>query len=131
MRVLVIEDSHVVRRYVCLMLEQHADIEVLEASDGLAGLSMARHERPDVILADLMLPGMHGIDIIKAVMREQPCPIVVLSGHLRDADHAWRSVVHAQAESVYLPVAERTHPRLAQRYRHWCRTFARRLDREE
>ncbi|HSG08527.1 MAG TPA: hypothetical protein VLA36_09220 [Longimicrobiales bacterium] len=52
-------------------------------------------------------------------------------GHLRDADHAWRRAIHAQAESAYLPVAERTHPRLAQRYRHWCRTFARRLDREE
>lgn len=51
-------------------------------------------------------------------------------GHLRDADHAWLSAIHAQAESVYLPVAERTHPRLAQRYRHWCRTFARRLDRK-
>jgi (p)ppGpp synthase/HD superfamily hydrolase len=50
-------------------------------------------------------------------------------GHLRDADHAWRSAVHAQAESIYLPVAERTHPLLAQRYRHWCRTFARRLER--
>jgi (p)ppGpp synthase/HD superfamily hydrolase len=50
-------------------------------------------------------------------------------GHLRDADPGWRRAVHAQAQSVYLPVAERTHPRLAQRYRHWCRTFARRLER--
>jgi (p)ppGpp synthase/HD superfamily hydrolase len=48
--------------------------------------------------------------------------------HLRDADAEWRRTVHAQAESVYLPMAERTHARLAQRYRHWCRTFARRLD---
>jgi (p)ppGpp synthase/HD superfamily hydrolase len=50
-------------------------------------------------------------------------------GHLREADHVWRATVHAQAEAVYLPMAERTHPRLAQRYRHWCRTFARRLER--
>jgi hypothetical protein len=47
--------------------------------------------------------------------------------HLRDADDAWRRALHAEASGVYLPVAERTHPRLAQRYRHWCRTFARRL----
>lgn len=51
-------------------------------------------------------------------------------GHLRDADHAWRRAVLAQAEAIYLPVAERTHPRLAQRYRHWCRAFARRVARE-
>lgn len=51
-------------------------------------------------------------------------------GHLRDADHAWRAAVHRQALAVYLPMAHRTQPRLAQRYEHWCRTFARRLDRE-
>jgi (p)ppGpp synthase/HD superfamily hydrolase len=46
--------------------------------------------------------------------------------HLRD-DAGWRARVHAQAVSVYAPVAERTHPRLAGRYRHWCRMFARRF----
>ena len=50
-------------------------------------------------------------------------------GHLREADHVWRVVAHGQARSVYLPVAHRTHPRLTQRYEHWCRTFARRLER--
>ncbi|NJD20457.1 MAG: hypothetical protein FIA95_14395 [Gemmatimonadetes bacterium] len=49
--------------------------------------------------------------------------------HLRLADRSWRMAAHAQAVSVYLPVAQRTHPRLAQRYEHWCRTFARRLGR--
>ncbi len=47
--------------------------------------------------------------------------------HLREADEAWRRSIHAEADRVYLPVAERTHARLAQRYGHWCRTFARRL----
>lgn len=47
--------------------------------------------------------------------------------HLRDADEAWRRAVHAEARAVYLPIAERTHPKLAQRYLHWCWAFARRL----
>ncbi len=46
--------------------------------------------------------------------------------HLRTRDESWRRRVHSQAESVYLPVAERTDPLLARRYRHWCRTFPRR-----
>lgn len=46
--------------------------------------------------------------------------------HLREADEAWRRAAHAEAQAVYLPVAERTHPRLAQRYRHWCMAFGRR-----
>jgi len=48
--------------------------------------------------------------------------------HLRETGDAWRRALHAEATAVYLPIAERTHPRLAQRYRHWCRTFARRLE---
>lgn len=46
--------------------------------------------------------------------------------HLRDATDQWARV-HAEAVAVYLPIAERTDARLAGRYRHWCRTFERRL----
>lgn len=47
--------------------------------------------------------------------------------HLRDAPAGWGPAVLAEAEAVYRQVAHRTHPRLAQRYDHWCRTFARRV----
>jgi (p)ppGpp synthase/HD superfamily hydrolase len=47
--------------------------------------------------------------------------------HLREADDAWMRALHEEVGAVYLPVAERTHPRLAQRYRHWWRVFGRRL----
>lgn len=50
--------------------------------------------------------------------------------HLRDAGREWRALAHAEAEAVYLPVAMRTHPRLGDRYQHWCRAFARRLGRD-
>lgn len=49
--------------------------------------------------------------------------------HLREADERWRADAHAEACAIYWPVAERTHPRLAQRYAHWCRAFAKRLAR--
>lgn len=52
----------------------------------------------------------------------------VRHAHLRSRDERWRRCVHTQTESVYLPVAERTHPVLARRYRHWCRTFTRRRE---
>ena len=42
-------------------------------------------------------------------------------------DRAWWAVIHEETTRAWLPVAERTHARLAQRYRHWQRTFARRL----
>lgn len=50
--------------------------------------------------------------------------------HLReDVDLPWMRAIYETAEAVYRPVAHRTHPRLAQRYDHWSRTFARRLKR--
>ena len=48
--------------------------------------------------------------------------------HMRE-DRTWWRAVHEEAGAVWVPVAERTHPRLATRYRHWHRTFARRLQR--
>jgi len=47
--------------------------------------------------------------------------------HLRE-DHEWWRVIHEEARCVWVPVAERAHPKLAGRYRHWQRTFGRRLD---
>ncbi len=53
----------------------------------------------------------------------------VRHAHLREADERWRVATHAEACTIYGPVAEQTHPQLARRYAHWCRAFARRLDR--
>lgn len=69
------------------------------------------------------------------VVAPEPVRLVALAerldhlrhAHMRDAGDAWRRAVHEEAMRVYLPVAERTHPRLAARYRHWGRAFARRL----
>jgi (p)ppGpp synthase/HD superfamily hydrolase len=47
--------------------------------------------------------------------------------HLRAAGDEWERAVHAEGGAVYLPVAERTNPTLARRYRHWYRTSSRRL----
>ncbi len=47
--------------------------------------------------------------------------------HLRDAETEWERAVHAEGGAVYLPLAERTNATLARRYRHWHRTFSRRL----
>lgn len=101
----MIEDSLVVRRYVCTLLAEEPDFEVLEAAEGLSGLELARTARPDVILTDIQLPGLDGIEIIRAVMREQPCPIVVLSGqlHNREKDMAFEAFDAGAVEVMAKP----------------------------
>jgi mRNA-degrading endonuclease toxin of MazEF toxin-antitoxin module len=69
------------------------------------------------------------------VTADEPVRLVALAerldharhAHLRETDEAWRRALHEEVGAVYLPIAERTHPRLAQRYRHWWRVFGRRL----
>jgi (p)ppGpp synthase/HD superfamily hydrolase len=89
------------------------------------------------LAASVPLPGSHTLveDLVTGSERVRLVALAerldhVRHAHLVDAPAEWRRAVHAQAEAAYLPVAERTHARLADRYRHWCAAFARRLERE-
>lgn len=79
-RVLVIEDDDVFRELEIRYLERHG-YELLGASTGEAGLALFRAEPVDVILCDLRLPGMDGLDVLAAVAEDAPeTPVIVVSG---------------------------------------------------
>jgi two-component system chemotaxis response regulator CheB len=83
MRVLLVEDSLTVRVYVEGILRTAPDITLLPpARDGVVGVELAQTHHPDVILMDLELPRMSGIQAISEIMATSPRPIVVLSGAL-------------------------------------------------
>jgi two-component system chemotaxis response regulator CheB len=83
MKVLLVEDSLTVRTYIEGILRNSPDITLLPpARDGITGVELAQTHRPDVILMDLELPRMTGIEAIKEIMATAPRPIVVLSGEL-------------------------------------------------
>jgi two-component system, OmpR family, alkaline phosphatase synthesis response regulator PhoP len=66
--VLVCEDDESLRELLRLSLS--SDFEVLEATDGNESVELARSERPDAVIVDLMLPGVLGIDVIRTVRGE-------------------------------------------------------------
>jgi two-component system alkaline phosphatase synthesis response regulator PhoP len=70
-----------VRRYF-----EQAGFQVLAAYDGPHGLSMALAERPDLVVLDLMLPGMDGTDVCRALRRESDVPIIMLTARVEEAD---------------------------------------------
>ena len=88
-RILVIEDEPSLLEAVTFMLK-HAGYTLLIASDGREGLKLAQQEQPDLILTDLLLPGMNGYEIcsfLKQDVRYQKIPIVVWSAtRLQDRD---------------------------------------------
>jgi len=79
-RILTIEDESPIRDGIVAYLED-SGFTMLEANDGPAGLEMFRREHPDVVLCDLRLPGMDGLDILSAITAESPeTPVIVVSG---------------------------------------------------
>jgi len=81
-RVLIVEDEETVRELEKFILEQHG-YEVMEARDGLEGLTKAEFRRPDLILLDLMMPDVSGgrmFDEVRHHPATKDIPIVVVTG---------------------------------------------------
>jgi signal transduction histidine kinase/DNA-binding NarL/FixJ family response regulator len=85
-RVLVADDHEVARHGIVRMLETHSDIVVVaEATDGAQALARARELKPDVILVDLNMPHLSGIEVIRTLHGELPeVRPVILTTYARD-----------------------------------------------
>jgi two-component system KDP operon response regulator KdpE len=83
--VLVIEDEVPIRRFLKTALEGRG-FKLLEAATGSQGLAMAAAENPDIILLDLGLPDIDGLEVIRRVREWAAIPIIVISARGRDAD---------------------------------------------
>ena len=84
-RILVIDDELAIRRFLHTVLSSE-EFSLHEAENGHAGLAAAATVRPDVILLDLGLPDLDGIEIIKRVREWSQVPIIVLSVRDREDD---------------------------------------------
>lgn len=84
-KILVIDDEPKIVD-ICQDYLQAGGFDVIRASDGLAGLSKARTEQPDLIVLDLMLPGMDGLDVCRTLRRESDVPIIMLTARVEEAD---------------------------------------------
>jgi DNA-binding response OmpR family regulator len=89
-RVLVIDDEAPIRLLCRVNLEAER-MSVLEASDGPSGLETARSEKPDVILLDVMMPGLDGWGVAEALLEDErtaAIPIIFLTARAEFRDRA-------------------------------------------
>jgi CheY-like chemotaxis protein len=79
--VLTVEDDPIVRADLRLILEDAGFNVVPDARDGVEAVELAREHRPDLILIDLNLPGLDGVEATRQILSERAVPIVALTGH--------------------------------------------------
>jgi two-component system nitrate/nitrite response regulator NarL len=80
-RILLIDDHSLLRSGIRLLLEKQPDFEVVaEAGDGIEGVKRAQQHKPDVILLDLNMPGLSGLETLQLLIQDNPeCAVVILT----------------------------------------------------
>jgi DNA-binding response OmpR family regulator len=84
-RILVVDDEPKIVRLVRDYLE-HGGFDVLVARDGREALMRARTERPDLVVLDLGLPGLDGLDVTRALRRDTSVPLIMLTARDGETD---------------------------------------------
>ncbi len=85
--IVLVDDHHVVRQGLRALLEAEPDFSVIgEAADGLAVVDLVDRLQPDVLIVDLMMPGLNGLDITRQVSQRSPqTQVIILSMYANEA----------------------------------------------
>jgi DNA-binding response OmpR family regulator len=84
-KVLVVEDEPALAETIQYSLEREG-LRVKVAADGLSALERFRTEQPSLVLLDLMLPELSGLDVLRSIREESTVPIVILTAKDSEAD---------------------------------------------
>jgi two-component system, OmpR family, alkaline phosphatase synthesis response regulator PhoP len=84
-KILVVDDEPQIVKVIKAYLEQ-SGFQVVTAADGKTALTTFQREKPDFMILDLNLPGMDGLDVLRAVRHESNIPILMLTARVEEAD---------------------------------------------
>jgi DNA-binding response OmpR family regulator len=84
-KILLVDDEPEILE-ICRDYLKASGYDVVTAKDGAQGLSAFRRERPDLIVLDLMMPEMDGLDLCRAIRRESNVPIIMLTARVEETD---------------------------------------------
>jgi len=84
-KILLVDDEPEILE-ICRDYLKASGYDVVTAKDGLQGLASTRREKPDLVVLDLMLPEMDGLDVCRAIRRESDVPIIMLTARVEELD---------------------------------------------
>src|SRR5688572_9875889 len=83
--ILVVDDESKLRDLIRVFLDQEG-YRVVEAANGREALYVARYEKPDLIILDLMMPEMGGFEFMRQYSKEAHTPVIMLTAKVEDTD---------------------------------------------
>ena len=106
MKVLIADDEiNIILLIKSLIDRQKTDVEIAgEAGDGITALEMVRQLKPDVVITDIRMPGMNGMDLIRHVREEQiPVEFVIISGY-SEFEYARSAIQYGVSDYLLKPI---------------------------
>ena len=122
-RVMLVDDHNVVRSGLSTFLRVYDDLELVgEARNGLEAVNLCRQKKPDVILMDLMMPEMDGIEMceqLKTDHRTSHIPLIMLTAKAlihatRPETHPWSDLTEREMEVLNLVVQGKSNQQIAE-----------------
>ena len=117
LRVLVVDDSEIVRRGICQILQSQVDIEVVcEAANGADAVRKVREHRPHVVLMDITMPVMNGFEAARRIKHEFPSTLILGVSQFESAPFAREAIaagasayiVKSNASAELIPILRKT-----------------------
>ena len=97
-RILLVDDHTLFRSGLRLLLQRQPDFEIVaEAGDGVEGLKRAKELKPDVVLLDLNLPGLSGLETLQLLVQDLPSCAVIILTVSEEADELGQALRDARA----------------------------------
>jgi len=90
-RILIVDDSPTEMYKLTGMLEKHGH-EVLKAENGADGVALARHEKPDAVLMDIVMPGVNGFQATRQLSKDPETahiPVIIVTTKDQETDKVW------------------------------------------
>lgn len=120
-KILIVDDSRTVVHNLRTMLEQDG-YYVMEANDGMTGIEISRIHRPDLILMDVIMPGLNGFQATRKIRKDpltQAIPIIIISATEQPTEQFWLSKLGANdfigkpivRGELFTKVENQLHPR--------------------
>ena len=90
-RILIVDDSPTEMYKLTAMLEKHSH-QVLKAENGADGVALARQEKPDVVLMDIVMPGLNGFQATRQLANDpetRSIPVIMVTSKAQESDRVW------------------------------------------